>query len=90
MSDVACARCGSTLTFEECQECGGAGTVMLPDFDFDEDITCPDCGSKGTYPACISSEEFCLANPLPGRAEVARHTPEWFRRPPATPRGAGG
>ena len=72
--DCQCARCGSTLTFETCAECAGDGYIE----DDDDATTCITCDGKGSWPLCISSEEFCEANPLPRRIAMRRSTPEWF------------
>lgn len=80
--DCQCARCGSTLTFEACEECGGDGhyeDVDGPDAGgFYDDGPCNICAGKGAFPICLSTEDWCNANPMPGRAETARHTAEWF------------
>lgn len=74
-TDVQCARCGSSLAYEDCEFCPATGWFYEPDPD------CPACNGRGTRPWCFSSPEWCEANPLPGREHVARHTPEEFEVP---------
>lgn len=77
--DCQCARCGSSCYFEDCDACGGEGFVWGEDiasgYDFgwiDEDETypCQACRGKGGWWRCISSREWCQANPMPGREGV--------------------
>jgi len=85
--DASCARCGSSLMFEECEVCGGEG---LDGHDCGEDTCCcayPDdnvsCGSclgAGSFPVCLASPGWCEANPLRGRDSTRRATPEWYRQ----------
>lgn len=71
-TEVQCARCGSSLVYEECEVCPACG--WYDSFD----PTCPACHGTGTVPLCCSSPEWCEANPRPGRENVKRHTPEEF------------
>lgn len=81
-----CARCGSSLDFEQCSECGGEGTTQpgeLHEYDplwYDEDDieTCHLCDGQASFPYCCSSYLWCLTHPLPGRIEIPPSTPEWF------------
>ena len=83
-----CGRCGSTLIFEDCNNCGGDGVV---DHDCGEDtcacakpelnVGCGVCGGAGGFPLCCSTEEWCKENPIVGRENVQRATVEWYRRP---------
>lgn len=83
--DCQCARCGSSLSFEECENCGGEG-VSGHDcgedccccLDPEENVVCDTCRGEGTFPLCLSNSEWCQANPMPGRENIARSTPEWF------------
>lgn len=81
--DCQCARCGSSLTFVECDSCGGAGedTDWEADDWQDDDASppeCWDCNGHGGFAACLSSEEWCEAHPMPGRERTPRDTVEWF------------
>lgn len=83
--DCMCARCGSSMTHVDCDECGGDGDnghdcgedsccCLYPE----ENIECSNCDGAGGWLLCVSSEEFCEANPLNGREDVKRHTTEWY------------
>ncbi len=69
-TEVSCKRCGSSLVYEDCEICPACG--WYEEFD----PGCPFCHGVGTCPVCLSSAEWCQANPLPGREDVARSTPE--------------
>lgn len=83
-----CARCGSSTTFVECDACGGDGYTapgalheMDPLwYDSDDDEPCGVCRGAGGWARCLSSEEWCSANPRPGREGLAQGTVEWFVR----------
>lgn len=84
--DCQCARCGSTLVWESCERCGGEGITGPGElyeedplwYDPDDYEACHECGGEGSWPHCISSPEWCEANPIVGREGIARNTPEWF------------
>lgn len=84
--DCCCARCGSSADWRRCDWCGGGG---LDGHDCGEDTCCcgspednVDChicdGHGGDY-CCLSSAEWCQANPLPGRDAINRGKIEWFQ-----------
>lgn len=84
--DAQCARCGSTLDWQECESCGGhgvdghdCGEDCCCCLDPDDNIPCDICGGRGGWWQCFSSREWCEANPLKGREQVDRATPEWYR-----------
>jgi hypothetical protein len=83
--DCQCARCGSSMDYERCCECDGDGLVEK---DFGDDVVpdyhlrpCEVCDGLGGWYRCMSSPEWCQANPLPGREKVPRGTIEWFTVP---------
>lgn len=84
--DVQCARCGSSLNFEPCEQCGGSG---FDGHDCGEDscccadpadnVRCGACYGRCAFPVCVSEHSgWCKANPRPGREEIAESTPEWY------------
>lgn len=73
-----CARCGSSLAWEDCQSCGGEGCYEDDDDGIIEYRTCWDCEGQARFAFCLSSAEWCEQNPLPGREHVKSGTVEWF------------
>ena len=79
--DCQCARCGSSCESEGCDECLNDGFVTNDDRDWDDDeefVTCPECLGTPVVYRCLSSADWCLANPLAGRENVERGKIEWF------------
>ena len=86
--EYQCGRCGSSITFEDCQNCGGDGVTS---HDCGEDcccclypednVTCDICRGKGSFPICLSSPKWCEAHPMKGRENTPRSTPEAFTVP---------
>lgn len=84
--DCQCARCGSSLVWEECSACGGEGMTAPGQlyeedplwYDPDDTKPCHQCGGEASFPCCISSPDWCEAHPIVGREGIARSTPEWF------------
>jgi hypothetical protein len=83
--ECQCARCGSSLGFEDCSQCDGDGFIghdcgedscfcRLPQ----DNIPCNWCAGTGGYGVCISGEDWCQAHPMSGREETKRGTVEWF------------
>ena len=88
--DCQCARCGSSVESEPCGACAGEGITAPGElyeqdplwYDVDDYETCSQCGGQGAYLFCISSPEWCEANPLPGRENIKRGQIEWFTLDP--------
>lgn len=83
--DCQCARCGSSCDYTTCHQCGGEGVdghdcgedcccCLYPE----ENVTCETCLGHGGWNMCLSSPEFCLSNPLPGREKIERGEIEWY------------
>lgn len=84
--DCPCARCGSSIDWEQCGACGGEGITAPGElyeqdplwYDEDDYENCHTCGGEGSWGICISISEWCEAHPLPGREAVKRGIIEWF------------
>ena len=83
--DCQCARCGSSMEFEECWNCGGTkfsyhdcGEDCCCCLDPEDNVICDICDGDGGWLLCISSPEWCQANPLGNRENIKSSTPEWF------------
>lgn len=78
--DCQCARCGSSLDWELCSDCGGDGYYEEEDYEMCDTFydSCPSCNGRGSFPCCLSSSEYCQANPLEDRESIKGGTPEWF------------
>lgn len=83
--DCQCARCGSSIDVEHCEHCGGDGVdghecgedtccCLYPH----DNVPCEFCGGTGAWRRCLSSPEWCRANPIPGREHIERGAVEWF------------
>ena len=79
-----CARCGSSVSIESCDHCedGYDGHDCGEDtcccLNPEENLVCQYCDGSGVWHTCMSSAEWCEANPLPGREQVERGSIEWF------------
>ena len=83
-----CARCGSSVNWVECEQCGGEG---VDGHDCGEDccccaypednIRCDICGGQGGWYQCLAAEPWCDGHPIQGRENVKRGTVEWFPLP---------
>lgn len=82
--DLQCARCGSSVLSEPCEYCEDGydghdcGEDCCPCLYPEDNRECQYCDGTGTWRLCMSSREWCLANPLPGRHRVDRGEVEWF------------
>lgn len=83
--DCQCARCGSSMDYLDCHQCGGEGVdghdcgedcccCLYPE----DNMTCDICDGEGGWHRCLSSPEWCETHPLPGREDVPRGRIEWF------------
>lgn len=79
-----CARCGSSADYERCDHCedGFDGHDCGEDccccLEPEENVVCQICEGHAGWYWCLSSPEFCEANPLPGRERIERGQIEWF------------
>lgn len=74
--EPSCGRCGSSVGWEDCDQCNGTGCRDADD-DFSNE-ECDVCDGEGGWYLCLSSAEWCNANPLDGRADVKRGEIEWY------------
>jgi len=79
---VECARCGSSCDWQECEEWDCEDGYREEDWGDDVvanmyTVVCETCQGYGGWHRCMSSPEWCEANPLPGREDVPRGTLEW-------------
>lgn len=80
-----CARCGGSVDYEDCWQCGGEG---VDHHDCGEDccccafpednVQCDNCMGEGGWRVCGNSSEWCEAHPLPGREQTDRGLIEWY------------
>lgn len=83
--DCQCARCGSSVVYDDCYHCGGGGVVSPDDWDAEDgwdgeedEENCTECGGLGGFPCCISDADWCEARPRPGREQTERGKVEWY------------
>lgn len=78
--DCQCARCGSSADHQECTACGGEGYVEEQDDEIGdiEYYRCDVCDGHGSWHSCMSSEAYCVGNPIDGRSYIRRGKIEWF------------
>lgn len=82
--DCQCARCGSSCDGGQCEECEDGldghdcGEDCCCCLYPEENVVCQYCDGTGVWHRCLSSREWCEANPLPGRENVRRGQIEWF------------
>lgn len=82
--ECQCARCGSTCDWTQCGQCEDGfdghdcGDDCCSCLDPEENVVCDICRGRGGWYRCMSSSEFCKANPLKGRESTQRGVLEWF------------
>lgn len=91
IQECQCARCGSSCDDgESCWQCSGTGNLgsdCIDDLCHGGEcihgdsgvIRCDICRGLGSLPpVCLSSADWCNANPIHGREYVPRGELEWF------------
>lgn len=69
--ECQCARCGSSCDYDECEACAGEGRTEYDDDDYGIVYrTCSDCAGKAGWWRCLSTRDYCRANPMPGREGI--------------------
>jgi hypothetical protein len=82
--DCQCARCGSSADSEHCEHCENGfeghdcGEDCCACLHPEDNIPCSFCGGAIIWHRCMSSPEFCQANPLAGREDIERGRIEWY------------
>lgn len=83
--DCQCARCGSSMGWIDCGQCGGEGGRDLYDqspleYAPGEWARCDWCLGEGGGWYCFSDDDsdWCQNHPSPGREDVKPSTVEWF------------
>ena len=85
--ECQCARCGSSCDYEHCDECDegfrghDCGEDCCMCLHPEDNVLCDVCDGNGGWWRCLSSSEWCNANPAPGREDVPRGRIEWFLCP---------
>lgn len=85
--DCQCARCGSSVDLVDCVDCEDGydghdcGEDCCACIYPEENVPCQMCDCEGHWHQCISSEEWCQENPIPGRENMRRGEIEWFTIP---------
>jgi len=78
-----CARCGSSVDYQHCDSCEegfdghDCGEDCCACLYPEENVRCQICEGRGGWWQCLSSGEWCKANPLPGRQDMERGKIEW-------------
>lgn len=82
--DCQCARCGSSVDSESCRECEDGfdghdcGDDCCMCYMPEDNVPCQYCNGTGVWHRCMSSSEWCEANPVAGREGVRRGEIEWY------------
>ena len=69
LPEVHCGRCGSAVVWVECGFCKGDGCYEAVSGGY---VDCHACAGEGGWWMCSQPEDWCQANPMPGRDDVAR------------------
>lgn len=94
--DCQCARCGSSMGWEDCGNCYEGYTghdcgedCCMCEYPIDN-VPCGVCSGYEGWNFCCSSPEWCEANPIKGRESIERGKVEWFTfEAPGSERGGG-
>ena len=73
-----CARCGSSMDFQECDQCAGEGYDVFEEDGDERDTDCEACNGRGGWWTCLSSPGWCNEHPNAGRENVQRGEIEWY------------
>jgi hypothetical protein len=83
--ECQCARCGSSLMWEDCYGCAGeglrghdCGEDTCCCLDPEDNVECSNCGGSGGHYDCVSGREWCTANPMMGREDITSGRVEWY------------
>lgn len=82
--DCQCARCGGSCESVECDHCEDGysyhdcGEDCCMCADPEPNVRCDICRGYGHWLTCLSSKEWCEANPLQGREQIERGQIEWY------------
>lgn len=82
--DCQCARCGSSCSWFDCEQCHD-GYVERDSWDGcgePYETRCEYCRGRGGWWYCCSGADWCEAHPMDDRAHVAQGVVEWFSLPP--------
>ena len=82
--DCQCARCGSSIYTERCDQCEDGydghdcGEDCCACLHPEDNVPCQYCGGAGVHHRCMSSPDWCDSHPLAGRESIPRGEIEWF------------
>jgi hypothetical protein len=85
--DCQCARCGSSAGFIDCYNCHDGytshdcGEDCCCCLEPEDNVPCDVCEGRGGWWNCLSSYEYCTANPIPGHETIERGKIEWYDIP---------
>lgn len=85
--DCQCARCGSSCYYMDCDECvdgyshHDCGEDCCSCVNAEYNVRCAACGGSCGWQVCMSGQDWCEANPIPGREQIEHGAIEWFDIP---------